>query len=114
MVPAMFQFGRARGRRLCALYERRATRRSRGGTLGRVPLSSFSPRVAAWFEQAFAAPTPAQAKAWPAIAEGRHVLLSAPTGSGKTLAAFLWALDRLSADPAAGERRERGTRVVYV
>jgi ATP-dependent Lhr-like helicase len=62
-----------------------------------VPLSSFTPRVRAWFESAFAGPTPAQAQAWPAIARGEHVLLSAPTGSGKTLAAFLWALDRLSA-----------------
>jgi ATP-dependent helicase Lhr and Lhr-like helicase len=61
-----------------------------------VPLSSFTPRVRGWFEQAFAEPTPAQARAWPAIARGEHVLLSAPTGSGKTLAAFLWALDRLS------------------
>ena len=55
----------------------------------------------AWFESAFAAPTPAQAQAWPAIARGEHVLLSAPTGSGKTLAAFLWALDRLSAGEPA-------------
>ena len=62
-----------------------------------MPLSSFTPRVREWFEAAFAAPTPAQALAWPAIARGEHVLLSAPTGSGKTLAAFLWALDRLSA-----------------
>jgi ATP-dependent Lhr-like helicase len=77
-----------------------------------VSLSSFSPRVRTWFEAAFAAPTPAQAKAWPAIAKGEHVLLSAPTGSGKTLAAFLWALDRLSAAAAKGE--PRGTRVVYV
>jgi ATP-dependent Lhr-like helicase len=68
-----------------------------------VPLSSFTPRVREWFAAAFAAPTPAQAQAWPAIARGEHVLLSAPTGSGKTLAAFLWALDRLSAaDPADG------------
>src|SRR5208282_6687899 len=37
---------------------------------------------------------------------------SAPTGSGKTLAAFLWALDRLSGDPAACEVGR--TRVVYV
>ena len=76
-------------------------------------LSGFSPRVREWFERAFAAPTPAQAQAWPAIAAGEHVLVSAPTGSGKTLAAFLWALDRLSARRrAAGERA--GTRVVYV
>jgi ATP-dependent Lhr-like helicase len=78
-----------------------------------VPLSSFTPRVRAWFESAFAAPTPAQAKAWPAIARGEHVLLSAPTGSGKTLAAFLWALDRLTGESSA-EGVPRGTRVVYV
>ena len=65
------------------------------------PLSSFSPAVREWFEAAFAAPTPAQAQTWPAIARGEHVLLSAPTGSGKTLAAFLWALDRLSAEGGA-------------
>ena len=78
-------------------------------------MSSFSPRVRTWFEQAFAAPTPAQAKAWPAIAAGEHVLLAAPTGSGKTLAAFLWALDRLSrSGPEDSPRRQPGTRVVYV
>jgi ATP-dependent Lhr-like helicase len=67
--------------------------------------------VREWFEQAFDAPTPAQSKAWPAIAAGENVLLSAPTGSGKTLAAFLWALDRLSSEPRADKQ---GTRVVYV
>ncbi len=76
-----------------------------------MPLSSFSPRVREWFERAFEAPTPAQEKAWPAIAAGENVLLSAPTGSGKTLAAFLWALDRLSSEPK-GETQ--GTRVLYV
>jgi ATP-dependent Lhr-like helicase len=81
-----------------------------------MPLSSFSPRTRAWFEQAFAEPTPAQAQAWPAIARGEHVLLSAPTGSGKTLAAFLWALDRLSTDSVTVDPappREH-VRVVYV
>ena len=53
-----------------------------------------------WFGRAFAEPTAAQAQAWPAIATGEHTLISAPTGSGKTLAAFLWALDRLVAEPA--------------
>ncbi len=72
----------------------------------------FGSRVREWFAGAFPAPTPAQELAWPAIASGEHVLLSAPTGSGKTLAAFLWALDRLVADlPPKGERR---TRLVYV
>jgi len=83
-----------------------------------MPLSSFSPPVRAWFERAFAAPTPAQARAWPAIAAGENVLVSAPTGSGKTLAAFLWALDRLGAGQtaavASGEELPKGTRVVYI
>ena len=55
----------------------------------------FHPAVAAWFDHSFAAPTPAQAQAWPAIKAGRHVLIAAPTGSGKTLAAFLAAIDEL-------------------
>ena len=67
----------------------------------RMPLRSPpSPRrCASGSGAAFAAPTPAQAQAWPAIATGAHTLISAPTGSGKTLAAFLWALDRLVAQP---------------
>ncbi|HWF24252.1 MAG TPA: DEAD/DEAH box helicase, partial [Solirubrobacteraceae bacterium] len=76
-----------------------------------MPLSAFSPRVRDWFTGAFAEPTPAQAQAWPAIATGEHVLISAPTGSGKTLAAFLWAIDRLVTDPEAAAGR---TRLVYV
>jgi ATP-dependent Lhr-like helicase len=76
-----------------------------------VPLSAFSPAVRDWFTGAFAEPTPAQAQAWPAIATGEHVLISAPTGSGKTLAAFLWAIDRLVTEPEAGAGR---TRLVYV
>jgi ATP-dependent Lhr-like helicase len=72
------------------------------------PLTSFTPQVRDWFLRSFDAPTKAQLQAWPAIARGENVLLSAPTGSGKTLAAFLWALDRFVAEP--GE----GTRLVYV
>src|SRR4051812_38664438 len=74
-----------------------------------VPLSNFTPRVRDWFTRAFAEPTAAQAQAWPAIATGEHTLISAPTGSGKTLAAFLWALDRLVADPSSDR-----TRLVYI
>src|ERR687883_212090 len=73
------------------------------------PLAQFTPQVREWFDRAFAAPTPAQAQAWPAIATGEHVLISAPTGSGKTLAAFLYGLDRFLAEPS----HER-TRLVYV
>ena len=68
----------------------------------------FRPETRAWFERNFAAPTPAQAQGWPAIANGGHVLIQAPTGSGKTLAAFLSAIDRLTAAPGAG------LRVLYV
>ncbi|HEX8940097.1 MAG TPA: DEAD/DEAH box helicase [Candidatus Limnocylindrales bacterium] len=66
------------------------------------PLALFSPAVRDWFAGAFAAPTAAQRDGWPAIAAGGHVLIHAPTGSGKTLAAFLWCLDRLARDVAAG------------
>ncbi len=72
--------------------------------------SVFSARTAEWFESAFGAPTSAQEQAWPAIASGQHVLVSAPTGSGKTLAAFLAALDRLGDEAECGQ----GTRVLYV
>jgi ATP-dependent Lhr-like helicase len=44
----------------------------------------FHDAVAGWFESAFAAPTSAQAEAWPAIKARRNVLIAAPTGSGKT------------------------------
>src|SRR2546421_2083745 len=82
------------------------------GSMPPDPLSTFTPQVRDWFARAFAEPTEAQRRAWPAIAAGDHVLLSAPTGSGKTLAAFLWGLDRLVATPPPGG--ERRTRLVYV
>src|SRR6059058_770370 len=76
-------------------------------------LESFTPPVRDWFLRAFERPTAAQEQAWPAIANGDDVLLSAPTGSGKTLAAFLWGLDRLTRDPTPADG-DRGTRLVYV
>jgi len=76
-------------------------------------LALFHPAIQAWFRSTFAAPTPPQLDAWPAIKSGRHALVAAPTGSGKTLAAFLAALDAL-----VREGVERGladeTHVVYV
>ena len=75
-------------------------------------LEQFTPAVRDWFASAFEGPTEVQTQAWPAIATGEHVLISAPTGSGKTLAAFLWALDRLSSTPRASEGA--GVRLVYV
>ena len=74
------------------------------------PLASFTPQVRDWFTRSFERPTEAQEQAWPAIAGGENVLVSAPTGSGKTLAAFLWGLDRLVAEPSEPRR----TRLVYV
>ena len=75
--------------------------------------SLFHPAVADWFDQSFAAPTAAQAEAWPAIAAGRHTLIAAPTGSGKTLAAFLAAIDGLVRLGLDG-RLEDATQIVYV
>ena len=75
--------------------------------------SPFHPAVARWFSRAFAAPTPAQAEAWPAIKAGRHVLIAAPTGSGKTLAAFLAAIDSLVRQGLEGRLADE-TQVVYV
>ena len=76
-------------------------------------MQGFHSFTAAWFEQRFAAATPAQLDAWPRIRAGGDVLISAPTGSGKTLAAFLSCLDRL-VTLAAGEALEDRTAVVYV
>jgi ATP-dependent Lhr-like helicase len=80
------------------------------------PLARFALPVAAWFRDAFAAPTRAQVDGWAAIAGGGHVLLHAPTGSGKTLAAFLWGLDRLVRSPAPPRAVAAGAsvRILYV
>jgi ATP-dependent Lhr-like helicase len=69
--------------------------------------------VAGWFRAAFAAPTPAQLEAWPAIRAGKHTLVAAPTGSGKTLSAFLAAIDDLVREGVQGPLPDE-TRVVYV
>src|SRR5438552_10816822 len=73
----------------------------------------FHPVVDAWFRRRFTPPTPGQARGWPAIAEGRDVLLAAPTGSGKTLAAFLYCLDALVRESMEGTLEDR-TEIVYV
>jgi ATP-dependent helicase Lhr and Lhr-like helicase len=75
--------------------------------------SLFHPAVASWFAENFAAPTPAQAEAWPAIKALRHTLIAAPTGSGKTLAAFLAAIDELVRQGLEGGLTD-ATHVVYV
>ncbi|KQZ70085.1 ATP-dependent helicase [Nocardioides sp. Root151] len=76
-------------------------------------LEEFSAPTRAWFEAAFAEPTPAQVGAWQAIGAGRHSLVVAPTGSGKTLSAFLWSIDRLVTTPPPADKLRR-CRVLYV
>src|SRR5437764_12211881 len=77
------------------------------------PSHLFHPSVAEWFERSFAAPTAAQAEAWPAIQAGQHTLIAAPTGSGKTLAAFLAAIDALVRQGVEGKLADE-TQIVYV
>ena len=74
----------------------------------------FHPVVASWFQRRFARPTPVQERAWPAIATGDNVLLTAPTGSGKTLAAFLYCLDQLARKAIATGGLGDHTYVLYV
>ncbi|MCP5110242.1 MAG: DEAD/DEAH box helicase, partial [bacterium] len=55
-------------------------------------LGVFHPLIRDWFRRTLGEPTQVQAAAWPRIATGQHLLVSAPTGTGKTLTAFLWSL----------------------
>jgi ATP-dependent Lhr-like helicase len=73
-------------------------------------LSLFHPLIARWFAEEVGVPTEVQYRSWPKIAEGHHVLITAPTGSGKTLAAFLWAINKL----AVGAWSAGHTRVLYI
>ncbi len=73
----------------------------------------FHPVVESWFRARYTEPTPVQAGAWPLIADGQDVLLTAPTGSGKTLAAFLACLDRLFREAVEGRLGDR-TAILYV
>src|SRR5215469_14934661 len=78
----------------------------------------FHLAVSSWFERRFGAPSRAQELGWPVIgaaqrAPGFDVLLCAPTGSGKTLAAFMWAINGLVLEAAAGELKDE-VSVLYV
>ena len=73
-------------------------------------LELFHPLIRQWFADRVGEPTEVQRLAWPRIAAGEHVLVTAPTGSGKTLAAFLWAINRLIAGALPGGN----VRVLYV
>src|SRR3954469_18774858 len=79
---------------------------------GHDALGRFSPATREWFAGAFPAPTGAQLGAWDAISKGANALVVAPTGSGKTLAAFLWSIDRLTAEPRNPELPR--TRILYL
>lgn len=63
-----------------------------------------------WFSERLGEPTDVQRRAWPLLAAGGHVLVTAPTGTGKTLAAFLGCLDHL----LTGRWEAGRLRVVYV
>lgn len=76
-------------------------------------LQLFEAKTQEWFKDKLGEPTPVQKEAWPLIADGKHVLVSAPTGTGKTLSAFLVFIDRL------GKRVKEGTlkqelQLIYV
>ena len=73
-------------------------------------LTVFHQQVADWFAEKVGKPTEVQSLAWPRIATGEHVLVTAPTGSGKTLTAFLWSLNQLLTGAWSGG----GVQVLYV
>ncbi|HTH13510.1 MAG TPA: DEAD/DEAH box helicase, partial [Spirochaetia bacterium] len=70
----------------------------------------FHSATSQWFSERVGPPTEVQTKAWPIIASGAHVLVTAPTGTGKTLAAFLGALDKLM----TGQWGGTGLQVLYI
>src|SRR5258708_19039061 len=75
--------------------------------------SRFHPLVRRWFTTTLGDPTPAQARGWASIHDGRHTLIAAPTGSGKTLAAFLSAIDELTREGIESPLPDE-VRVIYV
>ena len=76
-------------------------------------LTLFSKPAASWFSKTFGKPTKVQEESWPAIAAGKHVLVSAPTGTGKTLSAFLVFIDRLNSMAEEGILKEE-LYLIYV
>ena len=76
----------------------------------RESLDLFHPLINQWFREQVGRPTDVQEQAWPVIARGEHVLVTAPTGSGKTLTAFLWALNQF----VSGAWDVGTTRVLYI
>ena len=76
-------------------------------------LKIFGKETEVWFREALGEPTQVQREAWPAIAAGGHVLVSAPTGTGKTLSAFLVFLDQMAKEEREGTLKEE-LRLIYV
>lgn len=72
--------------------------------------SLFHPLIQKWFSENVGTPTDVQEQAWPEIAKGRHVLVTAPTGCGKTLTAFLWGINQL----VTGAWQRGKVRVLYI
>lgn len=76
-------------------------------------LDIFDSLTSGWFLRALGKPTAVQMEAWPAIASGDNVLVSAPTGTGKTLSAFLVFIDKLLAESRAGTLKKE-LQLIYV
>jgi ATP-dependent helicase Lhr and Lhr-like helicase len=72
--------------------------------------ANFHPLLQGWFDNKYLSPTDVQQRAWPRIATGEHLLITAPTGSGKTLTAFLWSINRF----VTGELATGTTRILYI
>jgi ATP-dependent Lhr-like helicase len=77
-------------------------------------LATLPAFLADWFRERFGEPTPIQRLAWPALARGGHVLVSAPTGTGKTLAACVPILGDLMTTAIPDGWSDSPLRVVYV
>lgn len=76
-------------------------------------LRLFGEESTKWFETVFKEPTRIQKEAWPFIAEGKHVLVSAPTGTGKTLSAFFVFLDRMKKQAEEGTLKQE-LQLIYI
>ncbi|MDL2301620.1 DEAD/DEAH box helicase [Lachnospiraceae bacterium OttesenSCG-928-D06] len=73
----------------------------------------FSNETNEWIQSTFGEATLVQKEAWPFIAAGHHVLVSAPTGTGKTLSAFLVFIDKLKEQSRKGQLKEE-LLLIYV
>ncbi len=77
-------------------------------------LATLPSWLADWFRDRVGEPTSIQRLAWPALASGDHLLVSAPTGTGKTLAAFVPIFADLVTTPVADSWSDSPLRVVYL